>query len=499
MSMKNYNLDPLHYLTLPGLAWDACLKMTKVNLQLICDHEQMLFVEKALRGGISQISQRYAKANNPLVPDYDPTIESNYLIYLDCNNLYGFAMMESLPVGGFEFLNREDMAKFNLQSCDPHAETGYLLEVDLEYPAHLHDSHNCYPLAPEKYAVKKDDLSPYTLHLANKFKLKLTEQSKLIPNFNPKERYVTHYRNLQYYTTHGLVVTKIHRILKFDQKPWLSDYISFNTSQRKLATSEFAKSLYKLMNNAVYGRSLMNKRLQSKHVLVRSKKRALKWCSKPTFESFKIINENLVVLKMKQASITLDTPCYVGTCVLELSKLHMYQFHYDVIRAQYGDKARLLFTDTDSLVYDITTPDLYADILATGDRYYDTSDYPIDHALHSKKNAKTVGYFKDELNGTAIHEFVGLRAKMYSFKLPHEKSKSTAKGIKKSFLSKHIVHENYKKCLQTEETTSASFQSIRSFNHELVTYQNNKSALSPFDDKRYLLGVDGKALAYGHF
>ena len=208
--------------------------------------------------------------------------------------------------------------------------------------------------------------------------------------------------------------------------------------------------------------------------LIRNAKKAVNMASKPTFESFRLINDDMALVKMKKPVITLDKPSYVGLCILDLSKLHMYGFHYDVIRAEYGDRARLLFTDTDSLVYDIRTPDLYSDMRLKIDEFYDTSDYPVEHPLHSKKNAKTVGLFKDELNGVPIVEFVGLRAKMYSFLLPDGSSKQTAKGIKKAHMKKHVVHEQYRNCLFDETRTSARFWTIRSFGHQLTTYETNK-------------------------
>ena len=160
-------------------------------------------------------------------------------------------------------------------------------------------------------------------------------------------------------------------------------------------------------------------------------------------------------------------------------------------------RAQLLFTDTDSLVYSISTEDLYADMALKIDTYYDTSDYPVGHHLRSMKNAKTVGFFKDELNGTPIVEFVGLRAKMYSFLLPDGSSKRTAKGIKESFKRKHIVHADYRECLLDEKMTRAQFVTIRSFDHSLVTIQTDKIALSPFDDKRFLLDSRAKLWLMG--
>ena len=193
----------------------------------------------------------------------------------------------------------------------------------------------------------------------------------------------------------------------------------------------------------------------------------------------------------------MNKPIYAGMCILDFSKLHMYDFHYNVRKRQYGNKAKLLFTDTDSLAYDIETPNVYAD-MQINSHFYDTSDYPSDHPRYSKKNAKVLGKFKDELNGIAALEFVGLRAKMYSLLLPNNKSQNTAKGIPKPFVRKHITHEHYRDCLEKEITTTATFQTIRSFVHELKTIQITKKALSAYDDKRYLLGSGGASLAYGH-
>jgi hypothetical protein len=183
---------------------------------------------------------------------------------------------------------------------------------------------------------------------------------------------------------------------------------------------------------------------------------------------------------------------------MELSKLTMLKFHYEVMLPKYGSNLKLLFSDTDSYNYEITTDDVYADMRQDAD-LYDTSDYPKDHPNYSIKNCKVLGKFKDECNGTPPIEFVGLRAKMYSLLLPGDKQKATAKGIKKSFTQKHMKHELYKNCLFNENTTSASFCTIRSKNHQLSTETITKSALSPYDDKRYIFKNSTDTLAYGHY
>src|SRR6218665_661455 len=172
--------------------------------------------------------------------------------------------------------------------------------------------------------------------------------------------------------------------------------------------------------------------------------------ARQTFQSFNIINEDVTVIKLTKPNVVLDKPIYVGMCILDLSKLHLYDFHYNHILSVYGERAKLLFTDTDSLTYHIRTDDLYKDMLEHLN-VYDTSDYPVDHFLHSKTNAKVIGKFKDETNGVAPLEFVGLRSKMYSLLLPNNKEKKTAKGVKKSYVAKNIRHEHYKQCLFDEK------------------------------------------------
>ena len=193
-SMKHYQLDPAYYFSLPGMAWDALLKETKVELELLTDIDMHLFFEKGLRGGVSMVSKRFAKANNPQCPDHNETTNTskpnNWIMYLDANNLYGWAMQQMLPVGGFTWCeDSPDFLNEILATPDDAAE-GFLLEVDLEYPEHLHDAHNDYPLAPETLSVREDWLSDYQRLLVNQLGSKFTECVKLVPSLRKKERYV---------------------------------------------------------------------------------------------------------------------------------------------------------------------------------------------------------------------------------------------------------------------------------------------------------------------
>jgi hypothetical protein len=286
--------------------------------------------------------------------------------------------------------------------------------------------------------------------------------------------------------------------MAFTQRRWLAPYIELNTQKRMNATSTFEKDFYKLMNNSLFGKTMESLRKRIDVRLTDNQIQAERLVAHPAYQDFRIINDDVTMTKMRLTRVKWNRPSYVGFCVLELSKLLMYRFHYEKILARYGSNAKLLFTDTDSLCYELTTKDAYADMKENIDDY-DTSDFPKDHPNYSKVNCKVVGKFKDECNGVAPIEFVGLRAKAYSILLPDDKCKSTAKGFKTSYAKKHMKHETYKKCLFDEVTAHASYYQIGSKNHQLSTNKIEKSALSPFDDKRYLLTGSHQTLAHGHW
>ena len=495
--LEYYKLDPCHYFTSPGLSWDAMLKMTDIKLELMTDIDMFQFIEKGMRGGISYIANRYGKANNKYMKEYNEKAPSKYIMYLDANHLYGWAMSQYLPTGGFRWMTQKQIDKIDLAKYREDSEKGLILEVDLEYPKELHDLHNDYPLAAEKICVNKDMLSDYCKNIAEKYSISTGLVSKLIPTLSNKEKYVLHYRNLQLYTDLGLKVTKVHRILEFNQSPWLKQYIDFNTEKRKDAKNGFEKDFFKLMNNSVFGKTMENIRKRVDVKLITDDKKLLKYASKPTYVSSKIFNENLVAVHKIKETLTLNRPAYVGMCILDLSKTLMYDFHYNYIKKKYGDKAKLLFTDTDSLTYEIEADDVYQDFWNDIDKF-DNSDYPISSQFFDKTNKKAIGKMKDEAAGIPIIEFIGLRSKMYSYMKDNDQVCKTAKGIKKSVVKKDITHENYKNVLFKNKQMHHKMKTIRSQNHELGSYEINKVSLRCFDDKRYILEDGINSYAYGH-
>ena len=289
------------------------------------------------------------KLNNKYMNDYDPKKPTTFIIYLDMNNLYGWAMSKYLPYGEFEWL--ENINEFDINWINEKSDTGYFLEVDLEYPDKLHELHNNYPLAPEKLVVSSDMLSENCKKIADKNQIKVGGVKKLIPNLGNRTKYVLHYRNLQLYLSLGIKLTKIHRILKFKQSDWMKRYINFNIEKRKNAANDFEKDFLKLMINSVYGKTMENLGKRINVRLINNAKDFLKYTSRPTYITYKVFGESYAAIHEVKPELILNNPIYVGFTVPELSKWLMYDFHHNFIKNNFN--AELLFTDKDSFAYEI--------------------------------------------------------------------------------------------------------------------------------------------------
>ena len=475
--MKNYGLDPAHFYTAPGLAWKACLKKTGIRLELLLDPDMFLMFERGIGGGITQSVHRWAEANNPYMEEYDSNKPTNYLQYLDANNLYGWAMSQPLPTGEFKWIKCENVnPKTLVKKFAAEKDHGYLLEVDVSYPKKLHDLHNDIPFMCTK--------------------MKVNGVEELIPNLCYKRKYIIHIRALKQALDHGLILERIHRCIRFKQSPWMKEYIDFNTKLRTAAKNDFEKDFYKLMNNSVFGKTMENIRRHRDIKLVNNKEEYLKTVMKPNFKSGTLLGPDLMGFEMGKVKIIMNKPVYLGQAILDLSKLIMYEFHYDYILPKYGDNIKLCYMDTDSFVYDIKTEDLYKDIAEDVEKRFDTSGY-CDRPLPVGKNNKVIGLMKDELGGEVMKEFVSLRPKMYSYRVGDTELKK-CKGIKKCVVKKMITFEDYKKCLFEGRNIHKSQLLFRTNKHEVRTLEVNKLALNSQDDKR--ISIDGIAsYAMGHY
>lgn len=472
---ETYGLDMAWYFTAPGLSWDAMLKHTQVQIELLTDYDMLMFVEKGIRGGVSQCSHRYAKANNEYMAEYTAEERKSYLLYLDENNLYGWSMSQSLPLRDFQWC--DDFIDVTAISDD--SETGYILEVDLDYPCELHDEHNAYPLAP-----------------VNKIPPGCKEK-RLLLTLENKRNYIVHYRNLKLYLKHGLVLKKIHKVIQFHQEPFLKKYIEHNTTLRMAATNSFEKNFYKLMNNSVFGKCMEDVRRRRDIRLCCTDKQAEKLIAKPNFHERNIFSSTLAAVHMRKTEIFFKKPITIGMAVLDISKTLMYKFYYEYMQPTYKQNLNLLYTDTDSFIFHIFTEDIYNDMKKSLERF-DTSDYAENNVYGMPRvNKKKLGLMKDECAGGIMTEFAGLRSKVYSYIQGGDTTKKL-KGVKKQALKRRIHFDDYKNCIMNSQRKLTHMQTIQSTKHDIFTCKINKLALSPHDEKRYVREDNISTFAWGH-
>ena len=438
-------------------------------------------------------------------------------MYLDANNLYGHSMSKPFPYKNFKWSN-------NL-TLDPNNLKKGIYEVDIEIPKELHDTFVDYPLCPEIKSINEDMLSEYKKYLNDKLNIKYNStDKKLILDLLPKKNYKVYYKNLEYYLKLGIKVTKVHRKLTFDEKAFLKEYIDLNTELRKNSKNDLEKDLFKLMNNAIFGKSMENVLNRSNVKLINNDpEKLLKLIKQPNFQNAYQISNRLVLVESKPIKTVFNKPIYMGAVILETSKLHMYQFWYDYLKVKYGNKIQLIYTDTDSFVIEVETNDIYIDMYEDG-HLHDFSDYPKDHPNYSLNNTKVYGIFKDDLNGKILTEFTADKPKMYSYeyidnyldmlkncepdeyKLIKSKihsneyidnytilNKNKHKGIK---ISVDLKHNEYKR-IYKEELIYKNFYNLQLNKQKIYLDKINKIALNPFDSKRHWLN-NIESVPYGY-
>ena len=256
MSLETYGLDPAYFVSLPGFGWHPCLKITGVKLELITDINMLLMIESKMRGGACHVMRCYAEANNKYMDNYDENKESSFLSYSNANNLYGCPMTGKLPVDGFNWVkNVSKIDEEFIKNYDENSDIGLFLKVHIEFPKELHDLHSDLPFSPEK--------------------MEINGHSKFVCTLYDKKGYVAHIRNKKQALNHGLKLKNVSKTIAFYQEAWLKPYIDMNTELRKNAINDFEEEFYKLINNAVFDRSIMNVRKHRNIKLVTDDKKKM--------------------------------------------------------------------------------------------------------------------------------------------------------------------------------------------------------------------------------
>ena len=332
-----------------------------------------IFVTKGgIRGGICHSICQYSKANNKYMKNFDKNKESSYLKYWDVNDLYGWAMSQKPPVNIFEWI--EDNSQFNedfIKNYNEEGDVGYFFGVDVQYPEKLHDLHNDLPFLPER--------------------MKIERVEKLVANLHHKTENVIHITNLKEALNHGLVLKKVHRVINFSLNAWLNPYIDMDTDLRKKTKNDFEIDFFKLMNDAVFGKTMENMRKHRDITLVPIKKRRNYLVLEPNYHTTKFLTEYLLAIETIKTQILMKKPVALRISILELSKTLMYQFWYDYVKPKYDEKAELCYMDTGSFIVYIKTNDIYKDIAEDVETRFYTSNYESDRPLPKGKNKKVTG------------------------------------------------------------------------------------------------------------
>ena len=418
----------------------------------------LLMVEEGIRGGICHSIHRYTKANNKYMKNYNENEESSYIKYLDANNLYGWAMSQRLPKINFKWV--EDTSKIDedfIKNYNENSSKGYILKVDVKHPRKLHDLHSDLPFLPKR--------------------IKIDKCKKLVCDLRNKKRYVVHIMSLKQALNHGLKLKRVHRIIEFSQKAWLKPYIDMNTELRKLAKDDFEKDLFKLMNNAVFGKTMENIRKHRDIKLETTDKKRNKLVSEPNYHIINYISEDLSIIEMNKTKLKMNKLIYLGLSILDISKILTYEFWYDYMKPKYGNKVKLCYMDTDSFIMSIKTNDFYRYISNDVEKRFDTSTYETNRPLPAGKNKKVIGLMKNELGGKIITEFVTLRPKTYSYSTDDGKEDKKAKGTKKCVIKRMIKFNDYKNCLLKDKVLLKSQQRFISKKHDVYTKDIDKVAL----------------------
>jgi hypothetical protein len=360
-------LDPVNFFSIPGLSWASALKSLKHTIENIQDPEMFRFFESGIHGGMTFINKHHIVSDS-----------NTDMLYIDINNLYGWALSQRLPRKNFTWIT-ENLEKIDLSEDYENSKYGYVFEVDLEIPNYLHDTLDQLPLAPIKSTPPN------------------SKTEKLLLTHSTKFNYIIHCRLLKLYIELGAKVTNIHRAIKFKQSCIFKDYIDGNTRKRAETNDPFEKDYYKLKNNSLYGKTVENKRKRKNIRLCKDSKTLQKYCSKVNFKKTITIADDFVAVLLNKEQICLDMPIFIGQAVLDLSKLRMYSLQYKELEKNTNEfkcELNIVAGDTDSFF--IETKNINLDKLRAAlvrDELLDTSNYPETHPLYSIKISSVIGKF----------------------------------------------------------------------------------------------------------
>jgi hypothetical protein len=423
--------------------------------------------------------------------------------------LYGLAQTYPLPFSNFRWLKKAEREAFDISALRDDESTdgtGFIIECDLRYPKKLHKAHDSFPLAPLTQEISEDMLSPTSKKCYRQIYGKQKYSAKkLCATFLPRKKYVLTHRNLATYVKLGLEVTKIHRVLAFQEKAFIKPYIEKCTSLRQSAKNDFGKRLWKLFVNSVFGKFLERAEDYLNVSFCRQPEKLASMIARPNFHSFKIISKDLVSLFYRPKELFLNKPIHVGFSILDFSKNFLYNQFYCKIRKLLPEcEINVAFSDTDSLFLTVDEKSSIKPFnhLERLKDLMDFSNYDKSSPLYSTNNASVLGFFKDEVAGAKIRDYVGVRSKTYCFRV-HEGEKnvslkSKCKGVTKGY-RKTLTFRKFKKCVDYICGEFITQYHLRSRGHRVSLEKVNKLCYSSFDDKRYVYQCLKHTSGFGNY
>ena len=469
--MELFNLDCLYFLTLASFAIEAMYYKCGIKLYSISDPSLYYIINRNIRGGLCSVGRRHAIANNKDTnPNFDiKSMKSNYLPYVDFNSLYPSVMSKfKLPMGDFVELNGEELNNFKNQditNIDIEGETGYYIYCDIKpVKPEVIETTDSYPILISLMNIQDQPLSDCSKELLREKNVKLpNDNTKLVAHRCGVQNYLIALTFVQFLIKNGVEVATIHKVIKFKQGFYLKEFIDDNIKMRAAAANPFIKNALKLINNAIYGRTLLNPlnyATQAKICHDENDSNLLRSFSKLTFRKVDVINDYRFLVTYNKTRVKASSPIYVGFSILEHAKLFMYKFWYSTIVPTYGKRVQFVYSDTDSFIINLKTEDIIKEIKGPLADYLDLSNFPPDHPLYN--NA----------------------------------SNNTLKGVP-SHIRKGLNLDSYKECLYSNTRFSKDIFNLRFYNKHMSLTKNSKVILSSFEDKRYYVN-NLESYGYGH-
>nr|QTE03843.1 MAG: structural protein [Passer montanus parvoviridae sp.] len=476
--VDEFDIDPVHFQGAPSLTWYLGVAQNPEMFKIIKDKDVYMDIQNNIRGGISQAMTKYCNVENK--PD-----ES--MFFLDVNSLYSKCMTYKMPG---KYLGKITSLPDNWQEqWNPDTNKTAFICCDLVYPPHLHDRDWAYPLAPHKY------------------------NDRLCTTFKNRENYIVHAELLSFYLERGLVLEKVHYCYLFEQDYTLRDYVQANIEKRRHTRSEVMKTLYKLLNNSLYGKTCENVNKYRKFAVVKDESLTVDIMDPDTYFNRELANctniiacgENFLVEK-ELNEVRLNKPIQIGFAILEFAKREIYKF-LAMIADHFGDEVIPLYTDTDSLLFWCHFPSpwkrFYDSPLLP---YLDFEKAPAEWNVKTNDTDKQSGLWSPEAGGKEIVEYCGLRAKCYCYRFRDNEVVIKNKGVPKAAMigdddetpREKINMNHYREALFNSQNYQVVQYAIRSFKHEVITRQQYKLGLTSLDFKRAVTTNKAITLPFGY-